>query len=70
MNDINPNTLDITEMWANTATTETDLVLLWYVMIRKDRNGKRLGGVILNFKKSLKVFELQLRNNATLDETM
>ena len=45
--DIDPHIIGITESWANTDITDAELELTGYVMFRRDRIGRRGGGVIL-----------------------
>ena len=51
--DIDPHILGITESWANTDITDAELGLTGYVMFRRDRIGRRGGGVILYMLKNL-----------------
>ena len=44
--DIDPHIIGITELWANTDITDAELGLTGYVMFRRDRTGRRGGGVI------------------------
>ena len=48
--DIDPHIIGITESWANTDITDAELGLTGYVMFRRDRMGRRGGGVILYVK--------------------
>ena len=48
--DIDPHIIGITESWANTDISDAELGLTGYVMFRKDRIGRRGGGVILYVK--------------------
>ena len=48
--DIDPHIIGITESWANTDITDAELGLTGYVMFRRDRIGRRGGGVILYIK--------------------
>ena len=48
--DIDPHIIGITELWANTDITDAKLGLTGYVMFRRDRIGRRGGGVILYVK--------------------
>ena len=67
-NDTNSDITTVTtETLADTSMTDTELELHGYVMFMK---GKRRGGVIFHVKKSIKVFELWLGNNATQDEAV
>ena len=49
--DIDPHIIGITESWANIDITDAELGLTGYVMFRKDRIGRRGGGVILYVKE-------------------
>ena len=48
--DSDPHIIGITESWANKDITDAELGLEGYVMFRKDRMGRRGGGVILCVK--------------------
>ena len=48
--DIVSHIIGITESWANTDMTDAELGLTGYVMFRRDRIGRRGGGVILYVK--------------------
>ena len=52
--DIDPH---ITESWANTDITDGEL---GYVMFRRDRIGRRGGGVILYVKESIQAYDIKL----------
>ena len=56
--DIDPHKLGITESWANTDITDAELGLTGYVMFRRDRIGRREGGVILYVKEYIQAYEL------------
>ena len=43
--DIDPHIIGITESWANTDITDAELGLTGYVMFRRDRIGRREGGL-------------------------
>ena len=43
--DIGPNIIGITELWANIDITDAELGQTGYVMFRNDRMGRRGGGV-------------------------
>ena len=47
---IDPHIIGITESWAYTGITDAELGLTRYVMFRRDRIGRRGGGVILYVK--------------------
>ena len=46
VHDIKPHIIGINESWANNDITYTELGLEGYVMLRKDRIGRRGGGVL------------------------
>ena len=48
INDSDPHIIGITESWANNDITDAELGLERYVMFRKDRMGRRGGGVLLS----------------------
>ena len=50
MVDINPHIIGITESWANKDISDVELGLTGYVMFRRDRIGRRGGGVIAYIK--------------------
>ena len=45
--DIDPHIIGITESWARPDISDAELGMAGYVMFRKDRLGRRGGGVIL-----------------------
>ena len=45
--DIDPHIIGITESWATPDISDAELGMTEYVMFRKDRLGRRGGGVIL-----------------------
>ena len=51
--DTDPHIISITESRANTDITDVELGLAGYVMFRRDRIGRRGGGVILYVKESI-----------------
>ena len=65
--EIDPHIIDITESWANIDITDAELGLTGYVMLRRDRIGRRGGGVILYIKESIRAYEMKLRE-AVCDE--
>ena len=65
-----PHILGITESWANTDITYAELGLRGYVMFRKDRIGRRGGGVILYVKESIQAYEIKLERGADCDEAV
>ena len=48
--DIDPHIIGITESWATTDISDADLGMTGYVMFRKDRIGRRGGGLIVYIK--------------------
>ena len=62
--DIDPHIIRITESWANTDMTDAELGLTGYVMFRRDRIGRRGGGVILYVKESIQAYEIKLEMEA------
>ena len=58
--DIDPHIIGITESWANIDITDAELGLTGYVMFRKDRIGRRGGGVILYVKESIQAYEIKI----------
>ena len=51
--DIDPLIIGVTESWATPNISEAELRMTGYVMFRKDRLGRRGGGVILYIKESI-----------------
>ena len=68
--DIDSHIIGITESWANTDITDAELGLTGYVMFRKDRIGRRGGGVILYGKESIKAYKIKLKRKADYDEAV
>ena len=60
----------ITESWANNDITEAELGLEGYVMFRKDRMGRRGGGVLSYIKESISAYEVQLQEEADCNEAI
>ena len=63
--DTDPHINGLTESWANIDITYAELGLTGYVMFRRDRIGRRGGGVILYIKESIK-----LEREADCDEAI
>ena len=68
--DIDPHITGITKPWANTDITDAELGLTGYVMFRRDRIGRRGGGVILYVKESIQAYEIKLEREANCDEAV
>ena len=65
-----PHIIGITELWANNDITDAELGLKGYVMFRKDRIGRRGGGVVLYIKESIPAYEVQLQEEADCNEAI
>ena len=61
VDDIKPHIIGITESWAN---NDAELGLEGYVMFRKDRIGRRGGGVLLYIKETIPAYEVHLPEQA------
>ena len=68
--DIDPHIIGITESRANTDITDAELGLRGYVMFRRDRIGRRGGGVMLYVKESIQAYEIKLESEADYDEAV
>ena len=68
--DIDPHISGITESWTNINITDAELGLTGYVVFRKDRIGRRGGGVILYVKESIQAYEIKLEREADCDEAV
>ena len=68
--DIDPHIIGITESWANVDITDAELGLTGYVMFRRDRIGRRGGGVVLYVKESIQAYEIKLEREADCDEAV
>ena len=67
VHDSDPHIIGITESWANKDITDAELGQDGYVMFRKDRMGRRGGGVLLYVKYTIPV---QLREEADCEEAI
>ena len=71
VDDIKPHIIGIiTESWANNDITNAELGLEGYVMFRKDRIGRRGGGVLLYIKDTIPAYEVQLYEEAYCNEAI
>ena len=68
--DINPHIICITESWANKDISDAELGLKGYVMFRRERIGRRGGGVILYIKESIQAYEIKLEREANCDKVV
>ena len=62
--------IGITESCAYTDIADAELGLTGYVVFRRDRIGRRGGGVILYVKKSIQAYEIKLERVADYDEAV
>ena len=67
---IDPHIIGITESLANKDITDAELGLTGNVMFRRDRIGRRGGGVILYVKESIQADEITLEREAYYDEAV
>ena len=70
VDDIKPHIIGITESWANNDITYAELGLEGCVMFRKDRVGRRGGGVLLYIKETIPAYEVQLQDGADCNEAI
>ena len=70
VDDIKPHIIGINESWANNDITNAELGLEGYVMFRKDRIGRRGGGVLLYIKDTIPAYEVQLQEEADCNEAI
>ena len=68
--DIDPHIIGITESWVNTDITDAELGLTGYIMLRRDRKGRRGGGVILYVKESIQAYKIKLEREADCVEAV
>ena len=64
VDEIKHHIIGITESWANNDITDAELGLEGYVMFRKDRMGRRGGGVLLYINETIPAYEVQLQEEA------
>ena len=70
VDDIKPHIIGITETWANNDITDAELGLEGYAMFRKDRMGRRGGGVLLYIKDNIPAYEVQLQEGADCNKAI
>ena len=70
VDDIKPYLIGITESWAYNDITDAELGLKGYVMFRKERMGRRGGGVLLYIKEAIPAYEVQLQEEADCNEAI
>ena len=61
VDDITPHIIGITESWANNDITDAELVLEGYAMFRKDRMGRKGGGVLVYIKDTIQHMKYSYR---------
>ena len=71
VDEIKPNSIGITESWANNDIIDAELGLEGYVMFMKDRMGRRGGGVLLYIKETIQAYyEVQLQEETDCNEAI
>ena len=68
--DTDPHIIGITESWATPDISDAELGMTGYVLFRKDRIGRRGGGVILYIKESIQAYEIKLENEAECEDAV
>ena len=68
--DIGPHIIGITELWANKDISDAEFELTGYVMFRRDRIGRRGGGVILYIKETIKAYKIKLEREADCNKAV
>ena len=69
--DNDPHIIGITESWATYPDIlDAELGITGYVMFRKDRIGRRGGGVILYIKESIQAYVIKLEKEAECEEAV
>ena len=68
--DIDSHITSITDSWANKDIADVELGLTGCVMFRRDRMGRRGGGVILYIKQFIQAYEIKLEREADCDEAV
>ena len=64
VDDIKPHIIGITESLANNDITDAELGLEGYAMFRKDRMGRRGGGVLLYIKDTIPAYSYRRKQIA------
>ena len=70
VDEIKPHIIGITESWANNDITDAELGLEGCVMFRKDRIGRRGGGVLLYIKETVPAYAVQLQEESDCNEAI
>ena len=64
--DIEPRLIGITEYWVTPNTSDAELGMTGYVMVRKDILGRRGGGIILYIKESIQAYEINYKEKQNM----
>ena len=67
VDDIKHHIIGIPESWAHNDITDAELGLEGYVMFRKDRIGKKGGGVLLYIKENIPAYEVLVQLSEEAD---
>ena len=70
IDEIKPHIIGITESWAKNYIIDAELGLEGYVMFRKDRMGRRGGGMLLYIKETIPAYEVQLHEGTDCNEAI
>ena len=70
VDDIKPHIIGVTESRANNDMTYAELGLEGYAMSKKDRIGRRGGGVLLCIKEIIPAYDVQLQEEADCNEAI
>ena len=68
--DIDPHIIGIAESCTSKDISDVEIGLTGHVMLKKDRIGRRGGGVILHIKESVQAYEVKLEREADCDEAV
>ena len=67
---IKTHIIGITESWTNNYIPDAELGLAGYVMFRKDKMGRRGGGVLLYIKETIPAYGVQFPEEADCNEAI
>ena len=70
VNYIKTHIIGLTESWANNDITYAELGLGGYAMFRKDRMGRRRGGVLLYIKEDMPASEVHISEEADCNDVI
>ena len=70
VDEIKPRIIGIIESWTNNYITYAELGLEGYVMFRKDRMGRRGGGMLLYIEETIPAYEVQLLDEGYFNEAI